>query len=103
MQRTEIARSLAQRLLKSKPNDQQRMDLLFQLLASRKPTKIERAACLNLLQQMTERFNKAKQDAEAFLKVGDSPRDESLPAVQLAAWTQVAVTVLASDIAITLY
>ena len=44
-----------------------------------------------------------QQDALALLSTGDVPRNEKLDPTEHAAWTQVAVTVLASDVAILLY
>ena len=41
--------------------------------------------------------------AVALLSAGDAPRDEKLKPPELAAWTQLTATVLASDIAILLY
>ena len=102
-QRIEMARMLAQRLLSEGDDDTQRLDLLFTLLASRKPSDIERAACTKLLQSMQERYAAADQDALALLSTGDTPRDQKLNPFEHAAWAQLAITVLASDIAILLY
>ena len=77
--------------------------LLFGLLASRNPNQRERAACLGLLGAMTARFSKSSKAALALLGTGDSPRDAKLDTAAQAAWTQVAATVLASDISILLY
>ena len=52
---------------------------------------------------MRDRYTGHEDDALALLTVGDAPRDEALPAVEVAAWTQVAIAVLASDIAMLLY
>ena len=84
-------------------NDTERLDLLFGLLASRKPTDRERAACTKLLQSMQNRYAAAEPDALALLSTGDAPRDERLNPAEHAAWAQVAITVLASDVAILLY
>lgn len=117
-QRIEMGRSLAQRLLQTSQKqtsqkqtskkqtaktDAERLDQLFQLLSSRNPNPPERAACDQLLQAMTQRYANNKNDAVALLSIGDTPRDESLDVVQHAAWTQVAITVLASDAALLLY
>ncbi len=102
-QRIEMARMLAQRLLREGDDDDGRLNVLFGLLACRNPTRGERAACLRLLQTMRERYADAEQDALALLSIGDTPRDQTLPAAEHAAWSQVAVTVLASDVAILLY
>lgn len=102
-QRLELARTLAQRLIQHEKDDAKRLDKLFLLLGSRSANKIERDACLGLLKQMKERYAAAKQDAEALLSIGQAPRDEALDLAEHAAWTQVCVTVLASDVAIRLY
>jgi hypothetical protein len=102
-QRIEMARKLAERLQREGRDDRTRLDLLFTLLASRPPRDPERAACTSLLTTMRARYATSEADALALLSTGDAPRDESLNPAELAAWTQVAVTVLASDVAILLY
>ena len=76
---------------------------LFRLLACRAPSEAERAACAKLLREMWNRFENDKPAAEKLLSYGDAPRNKKLDPAQHAAWTQVAATVLASDIAILLY
>ena len=44
-----------------------------------------------------------EDEAKALLAIGNAPRDVKLKPVEVAAWTQVAGTVLASDLAILLY
>ncbi|NNM30832.1 MAG: DUF1553 domain-containing protein, partial [Akkermansiaceae bacterium] len=102
-QRIEMARKLAERLLRERPDDKARLDFLFTLLASRPPDGPERQACTRLLATMRARYAAAEQEALDLLATGDAPRDAGLPAADLAAWTQVAATVLASDVAILLY
>ena len=94
---------LAERLLHQAKGDTQRLDLLFTLLASRKPNAIERAACTKLLRIMRKRYTGAEKDALALLATGEAPRDQKLSPVEHAAWTQLAVIVLASDVSILLY
>ncbi len=102
-QRIEMSRVLAERLLHERDDDIQRLDLLFTLLASRRPSDGERAACAKLLASMKERYVTAEKDAVALLAIGEAPRDEKLYPAEHAAWTQLANTVLASDLAIMLY
>ena len=45
----------------------------------------------------------AEQDARALLATGEAARDEALDPAEHAAWSQLAVTVMASDAAILLY
>ena len=102
-QRIEMSRKFAERLLKQAETDDARFDLMFRLLASRAPSDDERAACRSLLDFMRKRYADAEQDALDLLATGEAKRDESLKPAELAAWTQVTVTVLASDVTILLY
>jgi hypothetical protein len=102
-QRIEASRMLAERLLRAGKDDAEKLELLFTLLASRQPSEIERNACLQLLQKMRQRYAHAEQDAIELLSLGEAPRDQNLNPIELAAWSQVATTVLASDIAILVY
>jgi hypothetical protein len=102
-QRIEMARMLAERLLRERDEDPARLSLVFELLACREPTPAERTACSRLIRIMRERYASSREDALALLASGDAPRDEALDPVELAVWTQLAVTVLASDAAILLY
>ena len=102
-QRVESARKLAERLLREVDNDDARLDLLFTLIASRPPNDIERSACAKLLQAQLTRYATMEDEAKALLAIGNAPRDVKLKPVEVAAWTQVAGTVLASDLAILLY
>lgn len=102
-QRLEMARTLAARLLREGDSDAKRLNNLFSLLASRKPSDRERSACLFLLKTMRARYVNSPKDAIALLSSGDAPRDKTLNPGEHAAWAQLAITVLASDVAIMLY
>lgn len=102
-QRIEMARKVAERLLREASDDSARLDLLFGWLACRPPTDVEREACRQLVDQLRTRYTGAADDATAYLETGDAPRDELLDPIELATWSQVAVMVLASDVAILLY
>ncbi|MEZ6059973.1 MAG: PSD1 and planctomycete cytochrome C domain-containing protein [Planctomycetaceae bacterium] len=102
-QRIEMSRKLAERLLHEGANTAERLSLLFTLVASRPPTDVERSACERLLKTMQARYQNATEDAVALLSTGEAKRDESLDPAELASWTQVCVTVLASDLAILMY
>ena len=102
-QRVEAARKLAERLIKERKKDDARLDLLFTLVASRKPSSTEREACSKLLQSQKNRLADKAEDAFALLKTGDAPHDPDLDPKEVAAWAQVAGTVLASDPSILLY
>ena len=102
-QRVEMARMLAERLIREAKDDSARLDLLFRLLACRTPSDTERVACENLLKTMLDRFSQDAAAAEKLLSYGDAPRDKKIDAALHAGWTQVSTTLLASDIAILLY
>ena len=103
-QRLEMSRGLAQRLLKGEPTDAARLEKLFRMLACREPSTRERRACERLLDRMRERYRGAEEEAVALLdRSGGVARDKQLDPVELAAWSQVTITVLASDIAIMLF
>ena len=102
-QRVEATRKLAERLIKERKKDDARLDLLFTLVASRKPSVTEREACSKLLQSQRNRLADKAEDAEALLRIGDAPKDPDLDPMEVAAWAQVAGTALASDLSILLY
>ena len=103
IQRVEMARMFAERLLKERSSDEQRLDLMFTLLVCREPNDQERSACKRLLDAMRERYSNAEKDAKDLLSTGEVPRDKSLNLTEHAAWTQVAATALASDLALMLF
>ncbi|MDB4810413.1 PSD1 and planctomycete cytochrome C domain-containing protein [bacterium] len=102
-QRVEMSRKLAERLIKSTDSDERRLDLLYGLVSSRKASVKEKAACLNLVKNMLERYKDSEQDATELVSAGDAPRDQKIGVVELAAWTQLTTIVLASDAAILIY
>ena len=102
-QRIEMSRKLAERLLSEAAEDRARLDLLFTLVASRPPNQEERTACESLLENLKTRYAAGQEDALALLATGDATRNEKLDPALVAAWSQVAITVLASDVALLLY
>jgi hypothetical protein len=98
-QRIQAGRELAARLLdEGGETDASRLDFLYKLLASREATEVERQALQQLLDTMRERYARSHADAALLAGPVGSPHVE-----ELAAWTQVALTALASDAAILLY
>ncbi|MBC8326398.1 MAG: PSD1 domain-containing protein [Verrucomicrobia subdivision 3 bacterium] len=102
-QRVEMGRQFGQRLMQEAADDAGRLNRLFELVASRAPNAAERAACMGLFRKLKTRYAANAEDAKAFLSIGDSPRDEKLNAADHAAWAQVVITVLASDVAMWVY
>ena len=99
-QRIEFSRKFAERLIREQTSDGQRLDQLFTMVACRKPTENEKSVCETLLSQMKKKFAASEKEAVELLSIGDAKRDEKLNPADVAAWTQVVVTLLASDIAI---
>ena len=56
---------------------------------------------LKIFQQQLEEYRRDRDAAEKLLRVGDSPRDPSLDAAELAAWTMVANVILNLDETVT--
>ena len=103
-QRVEMARKLAERLLKEAEGlDSRPRDAVSPCLASRKPTAVERDICEKLLVASETRYRADVAAAKSLLAVGEAAGDETLDPAAHAAWTQVAITMLASDAAMTLY
>ncbi len=102
-QRIEMGRKLAERIVQIEGDDKARLDRLYKLLACRPALEREQAACLGLLTAMKKRYADATDEAQALLSTGEAPLNESLDPIELAAWTQVVTTVLASDVALSLF
>ena len=102
-QRVEMARKLAERLIKSSPDDKSRLNHLYKILACRPSLPRESKACLDLLATMKKRYASSTEEANALLSTGEAPINSELNPAELAAWTQVATTVLATDVALSLF
>jgi mono/diheme cytochrome c family protein len=98
----EAARKLGERVMLSvKTTPESRIEFAFRLALSRKPIPAETELLLKLFQQRLSSFQQDLGAANALLSVGESPRDNSLPAPELAAWTSVLSVILNLDEAIT--
>ncbi len=102
-QRVEVARKLAERLLSVTGSSADRCHKLFQWLACRTASDLELETSLRLVDAMQLRYAQHPQDATDLLAVGDAPSNSQLNAVEVAAWTQLTATILASDLSIMLY
>lgn len=102
-QRLEMGRTFAGFLLNEVSSDEARLDTLFQRLACRQPNDRERTACMQLVNDMRQRYQESPDDASALLAQGEAPTATEIEAAELAAWTQLAITVLASDIGLSMY
>jgi hypothetical protein len=61
---------------------------------SRPPSDRELAVAAGTLARERARYAKNESAARALLSAGESPRNESLPVAEQAAWTQVAALLL---------
>ena len=102
-QRLEMGRALAEGLLKGEKDNGNRLDSLFVKLACRPPNIRERQVCERLLAAMRERYKKTPDEAKELLRSAGVSEQNSVPQEELAAWMQLAITVLASDVSIILF
>jgi hypothetical protein len=98
----EAARKLAERMMTeggSTPGE--RIQFAFRLATARPATEAEEKILLELFERQWSRFQANPETALELLATGDSERNESLDAVELAAWTSVASMILNLDETIT--
>ena len=97
----EAARFLGEQMMK--PRDQrprQRVAEAFRRVTSRAPSRAELDLLMKDFQFYQKDFRENAKAASQLLSVGERPRDPELPAVQLAAYSLVANTILNLDEAI---
>ena len=93
----EAARVLGQVLIQTVSDDPGRIQLAYQKCMSRPASDEELAIIKKLLSDQRERFKDSPEKATQLLKVGESQRDESIDAVEHAAWTVIAQMILNLD------
>jgi hypothetical protein len=94
----EAARCFAQRILtSSRPDDATRLDLAFEFATGRLPDTLRRELLLELLRAERAHYASNQDAANSLLSVGEAKRNESLNAVEYAAWTIVASAILNLD------
>jgi hypothetical protein len=97
----ESSRRFAERILKEAgPTPTERLNYAYRLALARVPTVDEGRILLDLYKASCDRFARDAGAAEKLIAVGESARDPSLGAIELAAWTTIASTVLNLDEAI---
>jgi hypothetical protein len=90
----EAARALAQRTLADPGDDRTRLSRMFRRCTSSAPQDSELAAMTRALTEFKDRYRSAPSDAEALVKIGDSPVPAGLDKPELAAWTMIASSLL---------
>jgi hypothetical protein len=98
----EAARQLAQRTLREGGNTpDQRLGFVFRTVLARPPTPYELRILHAGLKRHQDHYRQQPNAAAQLLSVGESPRDETLDAVELASYTAVANLILNLDETIT--
>jgi hypothetical protein len=101
-QYVEAARHLAQRMMtEGGATAAEKLSYGFRLATARLPELAELAVLTELFDEQLARFTADGESAAALLKVGESPRNESLDAAQHAAYTLAANVILNLDETIT--
>ncbi|MCI0638359.1 MAG: DUF1553 domain-containing protein, partial [Gemmataceae bacterium] len=90
----EAARVFAERILRGGKSVGERMDFAFRTALQRGPLPQESDLLANLYEKNLRHYETEREDVQRLLKVGLHPADQSLPAAELAAWTQVARVIL---------
>jgi hypothetical protein len=94
----EAARALAQRVLSTGIRDpNERITVIFRLVLARRPTPEELSLLSASVERLKREFAADPQAAAKLLAVGESKRDESLDAIEHAAYTALASAVLNLD------
>ena len=97
----EAARNLAERAMLAKKSPEDRVEWMFRLATCRTPSPRESAILRESLLTHRRHFESDGKAAARFLAVGESRRDPSLSAVELAAYTTLANMLLNLDEVIT--
>jgi hypothetical protein len=94
----EAARAMAERVHHAEPADDARaLSYAFRLATARPPTASEVAILAASLERLRATYAADANAAQELLKVGESKRDEAIPAPEHAAWTSLCLLLLNLD------
>ena len=93
----EAARALAQNAMKEAQGDAERLAFAFRRVTARKPTDTEARLLAASLEKQRTLYRADKDAALKLLKMGDSPREEKLDAVEQASLTATCLVILNLD------
>ncbi|MEZ0327494.1 MAG: PSD1 and planctomycete cytochrome C domain-containing protein [Fimbriimonas sp.] len=93
----ESSRVLAEKLIFESKSDAQRINRLYMLTLNRMPSDQERTLLTQSLKRYRDRYHADLESARELVEIGDSPRDESIPLHEHAAWTLLCSTVVNTD------
>jgi hypothetical protein len=94
VQFVEASRAFAERIIAHSPDEVENIRWAFEECVSRPPTDRELAVLTNTLQRERARYTANPTAAQKYLANGESPRSETIPAPEHAAWSQVAALLL---------
>ena len=98
----EAARILAERVLTSTAdNDAARLEQVYLRVLCRPSSETERAVLLAGLERSRREYANDPAAADQLLAIGESPRDDSIDAIEHAAWTALCLAVFNLDEAVT--
>lgn len=101
VQHVEAARALAEQVLKSAPQVEQRIDTMFRTVLARFPDDFERTELQSTLAQFQQRYRDDVAAASDLIQVGESAAVATLEPAELAAYTLLANLILNLDEAVT--
>jgi hypothetical protein len=93
----EAGRKFAERVMGVSNDPAMRVRHAFRLATSREPSEAELASLLRSLQFLLDEFTAHPEAAEEFVKVGESPRDEKLSTIEVAAYGSLMNVILNLD------
>ena len=94
----EASRKFAERIMKEGgASTDERLKFAFRSALSRAPSAAELTVLRGIYEKQLARFKASPDAATKLLTVGESPRDESLSAAELAAWSMVASALINLD------
>jgi mono/diheme cytochrome c family protein len=98
----EASRTLAERMMtQGGATPAERVRFAFRLAAARTPSEKEVALLVELFDKQKARYTPQREEALKLLANGEHPRNEALDPIELAAWTNVASTILNLDETVT--
>ena len=101
VQFVEAARAFAERIVSQSGDDSVRLRWAFEECVSRVPADAEVAVLTAALSRERRRYAAEEKAARKYLANGESPRNESIPVTEHAAWSQVAALLLNLSEAVT--
>ncbi|HEX4131728.1 MAG TPA: DUF1553 domain-containing protein [Pirellulales bacterium] len=101
VQFVEASRALAERIMAHGKTDDGRLRWAFEECLSRRPNETELSVVAKALGRERARYAADESAARAYLANGESPRDQSIPAAEHAAWSQIAALLLNLSEAVT--